>query len=166
MKRVLFALLGLALLVPARELPAQNEDDTTSSSCTFADGRQISARYRRPLAKKETPPNGKVWLPGGAAITLFTETDITVGGTTVPVGGYTLYLIPGRKEWTLIISRNTNVTAAYDATQDLARTSMQTGEMSQSETQLAVHFGHTAPKTCEINVDFGKTKAWAEFYQK
>jgi hypothetical protein len=166
MKRVLFGLLGLALLAPARDLPAQNVDDTASSYCTFADGRQISARYRRPLAKKETPPNGKVWLPGGTAITLFTETEITVGGTLVPVGGYTLYLIPGKKEWTLIISRNTDVAAAYDGTKDLARTSMQTGEMSQAETQLAVNFGHTAPKTCEINVDFGKVKAWAEFYQK
>jgi hypothetical protein len=140
---------------------------TGSAVCTFDDGKQVSTRYN-PVAvgRSEGAPTGKVWAPGSLAMTLFTETGVTLGNTLVPAGAYTMYLLPGKKDWTLIVSRNVTIDSKYDQNQDLVRAPMQTGELSQAEGQLKVFFGHTGPKRCEINVDYGKNRAWIEFMQK
>jgi hypothetical protein len=138
-----------------------------NSICTFEDGKQISARYN-PIAvrRNEELPTGKVWSPGGSAITLFTDTDLTVGNTSIPTGAYTVYLISGKKDWTLIVSRNVTVDGVYDKKQDLVRVAMETGVLGRAEEHLRVFFGHLGPKQCEMNVDYGKTRAWMEFRQK
>jgi hypothetical protein len=64
------------------------------------------------------------------------------------------------------VSRNVAIDSKYDNNQDLVRAPMQTGELSQDAGQLKVFFGHTAPKRCEMNVDYGKSRAWIEFMQK
>jgi len=64
------------------------------------------------------------------------------------------------------VSKNTAVDAKYDEKQDLARASMATGQLSSPADRLAVYFGHTGPKKCEINIDFGKTRGWVEFREK
>ena len=140
---------------------------TGSAICTFDDGKQVSARYK-PVAvgRGEGAPTGQIWAPGGSAMTLFTETGVAVGKTLVPAGAYTMYLLPGKKDWTLIVSRNVTIDGKYDKNQDLVRANMQMGELSKVEGQLNVFFGHTGPKRCEINVDYGKNRAWIDFVQK
>jgi len=163
--RKIFLCTLIVAVVGSWAVAQELSDNSGSSYCTFQDGKQITARFQR-VRTRETPPNGKVWSPGGSALTLFTETETKLGGSTIPLGGFTMYLLPGKKEWTLIVSKNTNPAAAYDEKQDLARAPMQIGTMSQAEPELNVTFGHTAPKTCEINVDWGTTKAWVEFQEK
>lgn len=140
---------------------------TGSAVCTFDDGKQLSTRYK-PVAttQREGAVTGKVWAPGGLAMTLFTETDVALGTTLVPAGAYTMYLLPGRKDWTVIVSRNLTIDGKYDQNQDLARATMQTGELSRTDGQFKVFFGHIGPKRCEFNVDYGKSRAWIEFVQK
>jgi len=135
--------------------------------CAFEDGKQLTARYN-PIAtrRNDGPPLGKVLTPGGSAMTFFTETDLVLGETTIPTGGYTMYLIPAKKEWTLIVSRNTSVDAKYDDKQDLARAQMETGQLSSPAEKLSLYFGHTGPKKCEINIDFGKTRGWVSFKER
>jgi Protein of unknown function (DUF2911) len=140
---------------------------TGSAVCTFDDGKQMSTRYKpAAVARSEEAVPGKVWAPGGLAMTLFAETDLTLGNTLVPAGAYTMYLLPGKRDWTLIVSRNVTIDSKYDQNQDLVRATMQTGELSQTEAQLKVFFGHIGPKRCEINVDYGKSRAWIDFVQK
>ena len=158
------------LAIFAQTLAAQQtaaDSLTGSTVCTFDDGKQVSMRYK-PVAvgRSEGAPPGKVWAPGGSAMTLFTETGVTLGNTLVPAGAYTVYLLPSRKDWTFIVSRNTTIDGKYDETQDLVRANMQTGELSQAEEQLNVFFGHTGAKRCEINVDYGKNRAWVDLMQE
>lgn len=161
-------LLGDLTLAPLA-VAQQSSQSTPSESaiCAFEDGKQITAHYN-PIAAghSDGPPLGKVLMPGGSAMTFFTETDLGFGDVTIPPGGYTMYVIPGKKEWTLIVSKNTSVVAKYDDKQDLARASMTTGQLSQPAEKLALYFGHTGPKKCEINIDFGKTRGWVEFREK
>jgi len=91
---------------------------------------------------------------------------LVLGATTIPTGGYTMYILPAKKEWTLIISRNTAVDAKYDDKQDLARASMEIGQLSNPAEKLALYFGHTGQKKCEINIDYGKTRGWVAFREK
>ena len=37
---------------------------------------------------------------------LFTQGATTLGGSPIPVGAFSMYVIPGRDEWTLIVNRN------------------------------------------------------------
>ena len=166
------AVLACAVLMSGSWLSStlaaqQPASDSESTICAFEDGRQITARYTPvPTAKAEGPPVGKVLSPGGSAMTFFTETDLVLGQTTIPTGAYTMYVLPAKKEWTLIVSKNTSVDAKYDEKMDLARASMAIGQLNSPADKLAVYFGHTGPKKCEINIDFGKTRGWVEFREK
>jgi hypothetical protein len=157
---LLFAAVTLA------QEPAQNSEPE-SAVCTFEDGKQMTARYTPiPTAHNEGPPANKVLMPGGSAMTFLTETSVVIGKTTIPTGGYTMYILPNKKDWTLIVSKNTAVDAKYDEKQDLVRVQMEIGQLSAPADRLALYFGHTGPKKCEIDVDFGKLRGWAEFRQK
>jgi hypothetical protein len=170
MRAVLFCTILLSVLTQIPLVAAQQaaaEQSTETAICTFDDGKQITARYNPVAAgKSEGPPVGKVLVPGGSAITFFTESDLTLGSTTIPLGGYTMYILPNKKEWTMIVSKNTELVAKYDDKQDLARAPMEIGQLSTPADKLGLYFGHLGPKRCEINVDFGKTRGWVEFKQK
>jgi hypothetical protein len=143
---------------------AQSADKQSGTAvCTLDDGKQISARYTPVPTTHAGLPQDKVWAPGGSALTLFTESTLMLGNTPIGVGAYTMYLVPGKKDWILIVSKNVNVDQAYDQQQDLARATMSVGTLMGQVPELRVTFGHTGPKKCELNVDFGKTKAWVEF---
>jgi hypothetical protein len=161
-------LLSSSIVFPLLSLGQSSEGSQGESAiCAFEDGKQLTARYN-PIAttRSDGPPVGKVLTPGGSAMTFFTETDLVLGQTTIPTGGYTMYLIPAKKEWTLIVSKNTSVDAKYDDKQDLARAQMETGQLSSPADKLSLYFGHTGPKKCEINIDFGKTRGWVSFAEK
>src|SRR5688572_24450916 len=94
-------------------------------------GKKLSIDYSAPSKRGraimgELVPYGKVWRTGAnAATTLKTEGDLMIGSVHVPAGSYTLYTIPGEKEWTLIISKETGQWGSnYDETKDLGRTKM------------------------------------------
>ena len=160
-----FVVLALILCTALSTLALAQSDEKQSGSavCTLDDGKQISARYTPVPAPRTGLPTDKVWSPGGSALTLFTESTLMLGNTPISAGAYTMYLLPGKKDWTLIVSKNVNVDQAYNQTQDLARASMTIGTLGGEVSELKVSFGHIAPKKCELNVDFGKTKAWVEF---
>src|SRR4029077_13786436 len=102
----LVSVLSFIPLVAAQQSGAETE----AAICTFEDGKQITARYNPiPAGKADAVPVGKVLIPGGSAMTFFTETGLTWGSPTIPTGGYTLYIIPAKKAWTLIVSKNTAV---------------------------------------------------------
>jgi len=80
--------------------------------------KQVKIVYSRPQLKgrelSKLAPNGKVWRLGAneaAEITLYK--NMTVGGTNVKAGTYTLSAIPGEKEWTIILSSDLNVWGSY-----------------------------------------------------
>jgi DUF2911 family protein len=144
---------------------AQDGDANTSTAyCTFDDGVELSARYIPTV--KEEPRNGKVWLPGGAPITLFTQGPITLNNFPIPTGAYSVYVIPDKKEWTLIVNRNVTAGAPYDDKQDIARSPMEIGEIDSPPKTLKVSLAHSAPKKCGIRFYYGKVGAFADFTEQ
>ncbi len=85
-------------------------------------------------------PYGKVWRTGAnAATTLRTDKDITIGDLAVPAGTYTLYTIPGEKDWTLIVNKQTGQWGTqYDQTQDLGRVKMSVRKVKDPVETFAV----------------------------
>ena len=155
--RTLASLLGLICLSCATSLA----QDSQTAYCEFADSGEVNMRYSP--AVKEEPKNGRVWSPG---ITLFVQTPLTLGGREIPLGAFSIYLIPDRKTWTLIVSRNVTVGAQYNSADDVARAPMEIGEIPEATKQLQLAFAHMAPKQCSLRVYYQKTGAFVDFMEK
>jgi Protein of unknown function (DUF2911) len=162
---ILFTVLTFATVAVGQSTAAG--PGTEAAVCTFEDGKQLSVRYvPAPASKKQTLPLGKVWLPGGSPLTWFGETAVTAGNSAIPLGAYNVYIIPGKSEWTLVVSKNVAHPASYDEKQDLVRAPMQIGELSDAAPQLSVYFGHLSASECDMRLDYGKTRAWIVFKEK
>jgi hypothetical protein len=150
-------LLAVCLLISVSDLAQEPH----STYCDFEDGNQVSVQYSS--AVKDQPRNGRVWGPG---ITLYVQTPLTLSGTTIGLGAYSIYLIPERKNWTLIVNKNVTAGAAYNSGDDIARASMDIGEIPQPVNTLQLSFGHMGPKKCSLQVYYQKTGAFADFLEK
>ena len=141
-------------------------DQTAAASCIFDDGKQIKVQYDHSAAKAEEELHrGKLWEPGGAPMILFTQTAVNVGSSVIPEGAYSLYVIPEKQTWTLVVNRNVIPGSKYDEAQDLVRAAMQIGEIDIVK-QLKVVFAHVAPKQCNMRLYYEQTGAWVEFRER
>jgi len=160
--RVCLVLLTFCALAPWLFAQEANSDPRTSTaSCNFDDGMEVTVRYNPHV--KEDPKNGRVWAPGGLPITLFTQTALTLNNTPIPVGAYSVYVIPDKKAWTLIVNKNVTSGAPYDEKDDVARSSMDLGEVESPPKELKVSLAHSSAKLCSIRLYFGKVGAFADF---
>jgi hypothetical protein len=162
---VCFVLFAQSLLSTAQQ--SDPNDPTATASCDFADGKEITMQYNSSvMSDKDQPHNGKVWLPAGSPMTLFTQVPLTLNHQDLAVGAYSVYVIPNKKEWTLIVSKNVTNPKTYDEKQDLVRAPMEVGGISGPPKQLQVSFAHVAPKQCSVRLYYETTGAFVEFNEK
>jgi hypothetical protein len=109
----------------ARPLGALSPRDTVRAAL---DGADVWVHYGRPSKRGrdifgQVVPWDDVWRTGANAATHFhTPVDLTIGGAEVPAGTYTLWTLPSRAGWKLIINRQTGQWGTdYHADRDLAR---------------------------------------------
>jgi len=163
-----FAMCMLLLAGMVRSSAAQQaSSNSTTATCSFQDGTQLTVRYMNErIGGKSGPPEGRVWTPGGTPMFLFTQSALTIGNSQIPVGAYSMYVIPRKENWTLILNKNVTEGAKYDEHQDLSRVEMQIGQLSEPNKELSIIFGHVAPKQCNMRIYFGKIGTWAAFKEK
>jgi hypothetical protein len=160
-----FLLLIILLWVPAATGWAA--DAESQAICTFADQNEVSVRYN-PVSIKDSSrlQNGKVWAPGGSPLLLFAQTPLTVNNVDLPVGAYSLYLIPNKNDWTLIVNKNVNPRGTYSEKDDLVRAKMEGAQLGSPSDHLNLSFGRIAPKQCELRVYYDKIGTWATVSEK
>lgn len=125
----------------------------------------IELSYSRPGIKgrkiyADIAPAGKVWRTGAnGATTLTFGDDVTIGGTTIPAGKYGLLSIPGKKIWTLIISKQTDVTspAAYKPEMDVVRITADVMKMKEAAETFTMQFANVKPTSCELHLMWGRS---------
>ena len=126
---------------------------------------RIELSYSRPGTRKrkimgDLVPYGKVWRTGAnGATTLTFGDDVLIGGTTVPAGKYGLLSIPGLGSWTMIISRQLNVTtpAAYNKDSDIVRVNVKTQVSTNRIETFAMQFDNVQASSCELHVMWENT---------
>lgn len=160
--RALLVMLLCAPMVCAQQ-PAGTASSTTT--CNLEDGRQVYIRYDPVPANKEKIANGKPWAPGGTPMTLFTEAQLNLGSSLIPIGAYTVYPIPGHDHWTLAVNKNVSTGAAYDEKSDVARAPMETAQVPQPVDALELAFAHVGTR-CTLRIYYGKSAAFADFIEK
>jgi hypothetical protein len=153
------------LFLLAAVCSAQQSPPSSTASCNLDDGRQVYIRYNPVTPKSDKATNGKPWAPGGTPMTLFTETPLSFGGASIPIGAYTVYPIPAKDKWTLVVNKNVTAGSAYDDKQDIARSAMETDQIGQPSDALEVAFAHVGAR-CTLRIYFGKTACFADFTAK
>ncbi|MEK6373912.1 MAG: DUF2911 domain-containing protein [Acidobacteriota bacterium] len=120
------------------------------------DGKKVTIDYSAPSKRNRAimgglVPYGQVWRTGAnAATTLTTAADLMIGSLHVPKGTYTLYTIPGEKEWTLIVNKQTGQWGTdYDAAQDLGRVKMTVTPVKDTVETFAIGIGKALTLTWE-----------------
>ncbi len=78
----------------------------------------VKVTYSRPQLKGRDMATlvkpGEIWRTGANEATTITfYKDVTFGGKYVKAGSYTMFTIPGDKEWTIILSTAQNVWGNY-----------------------------------------------------
>jgi hypothetical protein len=148
MKKMLSSLLGLGLL--AATLSGQDAKKPASpheTTSAVVGGKKITITYGRPYVKGRNvwegslAPYGKVWRTGADdATTITVEGDTMLGSLHVPAGTYSLFTIPGEKEWTLILNKTAKQWGAYnyDEKQDLGRAKMTAKKLASPIEQLTI----------------------------
>ncbi|MBJ7881269.1 DUF2911 domain-containing protein [Gelidibacter salicanalis] len=103
-------------------------DKSPMDAATYPGSYKISEKdvkvvYSRPQLNgrdvAKLVPHNEVWRTGANEATEITfYKPVTFGDTKVKPGTYTLFTIPGEKEWTVILSSDINVWGAYTYKQD------------------------------------------------
>lgn len=123
MKKLFFLTLITGLLFTAFSVSAQQkapEDKSKRPSppdtvqATTAKGVKITIAYSQPSVKgraiggSEIATYGKVWRTGAnEETTIELSKDVTLEGKALPAGKYSLWSVPGPKEWVIIINKKT-----------------------------------------------------------
>lgn len=106
-----FALLVTTLLWSQEDKSKRPSPPATATGTV--NGATITIDYSSPAVKGRKiwgglVPYDKVWRAGANEATLFTTSkDIMVEGKKLPAGKYSLYTIPGEKDWVIIFNSKT-----------------------------------------------------------
>lgn len=126
----------------------------------------IELSYSRPGVKGrkvfgDLVPFGNVWRTGANnATTLTFGDDVKIGGTKIPAGKYGLLTIPDKDQWTLIITKQLDVTspAAYKQDQDVVRVMAVPSKLKESIETFTIQFADVRPSTCDLLLRWENTQ--------
>ena len=180
--------LGVAIMTVSGYAQGQTPrpSPAATANCGFADGKTVAVAYSSPRAKgrkifgapksdpKPLVPYGEVWRAGAnEATTLTIDTDVVMGGKTVPAGTYTLFTVPNQDKWTLIINKTTKNAKGgplwgvpYPGEEgDFARVDMKASKLGSPVENFTISFDKSA-SGCVINLDWETTRASIESSDK
>ncbi len=125
----------------------------------------VELSYSRPAMKGrkifgDLVPFGAIWRTGAnSATTLTFGDDVTINGTKVPAGKYGLLTIPDKKSWTLIISKQTDVTSptAYKPEMDVVRVTADVAKVKSAAESFTIQFANVKPTTLDLQIAWDKS---------
>jgi hypothetical protein len=168
--------LGLAIAAKigvAQGDKAKRPSPPAQAKCSLDGGKSITVDYSSPRAKGRKVfggivPFGEVWRAGANEATTFvTDTDVTVGGTAVPAGSYTLFVLPEKDKWTLVISKKTGEwgTPYPGADSDFARVPMKASTLPSSAENFTIGFNKSG-SGCTLHMDWETTSGSVDIAKK
>lgn len=120
----------------------------------------VELSYSRPSVRGrkifgDLVPYGQVWRTGANGATTLTFSDeVIIGGTKVPAGKYGFLTIPDKSEWTLIITKQTDVNnpALYKQENDLVRVKAKPVTLSAPVESFTIQFANVKATGADIQM--------------
>ena len=176
MKNLKSTILFFALALMTNQLTFSQEfkklDKSPMDVASFPSSYKISAKtvkvtYSRPQLKgralSKLAPTGEVWRTGAneaAQITFYKP--MMAGKTLIKPGTYSLFTIPGQKEWTVIINSEINLWGAYYYNQKYDVATMQ-ATITKGETEAFSIAFTSATSGVEMHLGWGSVIASTTF---
>jgi hypothetical protein len=121
-----------SLSLPFRVSPTTIVASPRDSVKVLLAGKTLTVNYGRPSARGRkiiggVVPYNQIWRTGAnEATTLSSEADLLIGGTVIPRGTYSLYTIPSKTSWQLVVNKEVGQSGlVYHPRLDLARVRLQ-----------------------------------------
>lgn len=153
------------LSLGSRRIPGDYIDVSPRDSVTLLlGGKKIVVNYGRPSARGRKivgglVPYNRVWRTGANEATRFvTEADLEVGGMVIPRGSYTLFTLPSRTQWKMIINKQTGQWGTeYDPRQDFARINIENKQLTAPVEKLTFTLEQRTDSTGRLRIEWEKT---------
>jgi Protein of unknown function (DUF2911)/Tetratricopeptide repeat len=166
MKKILLGLATMAMInfTQAQGLKTPSASTSQTVKQEFGLG-SIELSYSRPNTKGRTifgdlVPYKAVWRTGANnATTLTFSEEVMIGGKKIPAGKYGLLSIPDAKEWTIIITKQLDVTSpsAYKQEMDVVRVSTPVVAMPYPIESFMIFFENVNSNSLELMIIWEKT---------
>lgn len=125
----------------------------------------VELSYSRPAMKGrkifgDLVPFGKVWRTGANGPTTITFGDeVMIGGKKVPAGQYGLLAIPDKDNWTIVITKQLDVTnpGAYKAENDVTRATVKATTLKDQVESFTIQFANIKPNSCDLQIMWENT---------
>ena len=159
----LLVLFTTTLTFAQLETPQPSPLATVSQKVGLA---EVTVTYSRPSTRGraimgELVPYGKLWRTGANRATKVSFSDeMSVAGTTVPAGDYALFTIPGEKEWTVILNKNTEQggTGDYQEEEDVMRVQVPATSTEDTYETFTINFANLTQTGADMNVLWENTQ--------
>jgi hypothetical protein len=127
---------------------------------------QLAVDYSSPAVKGRKiwgglVPLDQVWRTGANATTkLIASRDFTFGGKTVPAGTYAIFTIPGKSQWTVILSSRAEGWGSnqYDEQHDVARVTVKPTPLAGSRERMTFLFSDTTDDATNLDLEWDKLR--------
>lgn len=159
---VVFAACSLFIAEAQLKTPAPSPAQNVKQDFGLA---TIELAYSRPGVKGrkifgDLVPYGQVWRTGANFPTTITfGDDVTIGGVKLPAGKYGLVTIPDKKSWTIIISKQTDISSPQQYKQDMdaVRVTANVNTTKAAVETFTMQFANVKPTTCELQLMWDKS---------
>jgi len=119
---------------------------------------KITITYSRPNVKDRKIfggiiPWGEVWRTGANAATVITFTEkVLIEGNSVPAGSYSLFSIPDKNDWTIILNKVVKQWGAYNYKQseDFLRFTVKPTRVSEKRETFTMAFANSTTKSADL----------------
>ncbi len=108
-------------------------------------------------------PYGKVWRTGANEIKFYQ--DVELSGKQVKAGSYSLFTLPGEKEWTIILSSDLDYWGAYSYNDknDVLRVTAPVSQLDNVVENFTIEFASKGEKQGVMKLAWDKTVAEVPF---
>lgn len=125
----------------------------------------FSVTYSSPGVKGRTiwgglVPWDKVWRTGANAPTkLEASREFSLGGTKVPAGTYSVFTIPGKASWTVILNKDPNASEQrYDKSKDAARITVKPEKLPYKRERLTFVFSDFTDDAANLDLEWEQVR--------
>ncbi len=126
---------------------------------------KITLTYSRPSVRGRVifgglEPYGKVWRTGANSATIIKLSDeIEINGKAIPAGEYGLFTIPGKTEWTVILSKGSQQWGAYTYKEadDLVRFNVKPVTLKDKVETFTIQFANVYQTSAQLQLMWENT---------
>lgn len=125
---------------------------------------KVEIAYSRPAMRDRKifgglEPYGELWRTGANAATKISFSEpMQIEGKEIAAGEYSIFTIPGKSEWTVILNKDAKASeAAYDESKDVARFTVMSQKTKMDYESFTIMFSDVKDNSAKINIIWENT---------